>query len=218
MKVKESEVLHYLGYKGQPADQNTLGLIQRCLAELYDLIPKQYAAYDIYDLTWENNVLELKNSIVALPGQDIARHLRFSQQVAVMAVTLGLKVEQRIAYYSKTDLARGVVMDACASAAVEELCDQLEEEIRTKAAQQGLSLTSRYSPGYGDFPLALQAQILTVLDAYRKIGLTVSDSSLLIPRKSVTAVIGLQQDAPCQADSTSKCESCNRADCPFKRG
>ena len=60
-----------------------------------------------------------------------------------------------------------------------------------KAAEEGLSLTSRFSPGYGDMPLSQQRLFVTLLDTPRKIGLTTTPAFILTPRKSVTAVLGL---------------------------
>lgn len=216
MNVKQSEILHYLGYKGQPVDENTAQLIRIGLAEIHELARNRYA-YGLFDLTRGDGSLMLANSTLSLPGRDIEKHLQYSSRCAVMAVTLGLEVDQRLAYYAKTDLTRGVVLDACTSAAVEALCDQVEEEIRDRVLQQGLYLTSRYSPGYGDFPLALQSTTTTVLDAYRKIGLTITENSLLIPRKSVTAVIGLQEKPCSQPCTYMNCEICHRLDCEYRR-
>lgn len=216
MNISYNEVLHYLGYKGQEADENTMGLIDDCIAELGSIVQKKYI-YDFFDLTKKDEQIILPGSILAFPGRDIKRHLQYSVRCAVMAVTLGLEVDKRIAFYSKIDLSRGMVLDACASAAVEDLCDQVEDEIRIQVSCEGLYATSRYSPGYGDFPLEMQHKIIATLDTYRKIGLTVTESSLLVPRKSVTAVVGLQENPPDRNRVSTKCETCGNLDCVLRR-
>ncbi len=190
MQVKLDEVLRYLGYRGRSSDKSTAELIKNCLTEIGDLAREGYY-YGLFDLERNGELLEVKNTTLKLIGQSIDRHLQHSQRVAIMAVTLGLEVDKRVSYYSKLDLTRGLVLDACASAAIEALCDQVEKEILALASRQGFHITKRYSPGYGDFPLETQADIVSVLDTYRRLGLTVSESFLLIPRKSVTALIGL---------------------------
>lgn len=190
MQVKEKEVLRYLGSGGRPAGEDLAQLIKDCLAEIGDLTREKYT-FGLFDLTREGGQLGVKNTTLKLLGRSIAQHLQHSEQVAIMAVTLGLAVDKKIAHYAQFNLTRGLVLDACASAAVEALCAQVESEIKALAARQGFNITRRYSPGYGDFPLESQAPIVSILNAYRQLGLTVTESSLLIPRKSVTALMGL---------------------------
>ena len=191
MQVRQDEILRYLGTRGRPADKGMAKLIDDCLTEIDGLARAKYCS-QIFDLKRDGERLGVKNTTLKLAGRSIARHLQQSQRVLIMAVTLGLEIDKRIAYYAKLDLTRGLVLDACASAAVEALCEQVEEEALALASRQGFRITRRYSPGYGDFPLETQAGIVSVLDTYRRLGLTVTESSLLIPRKSVTALIGFE--------------------------
>ena len=80
-------------------------------------------------------------------------------------------------------------LDCCASAAVEEVCDQIEGELQGKFP--GCSFPFRYSPGYGDLPLEVQGPLLDLLDAPRRAGLCATANHLLTPRKSVTAILGV---------------------------
>lgn len=105
------------------------------------------------------------------------------------------------------DMARAVVLDALASVAVEQLCQKLEEQIGCDFAQY--YKTWRFSPGYGDLPIELQRDFLNVLDAPRKIGVCTSESCMLTPAKSVTAVIGLSRE-----EIKKKRRSC--ADCTMR--
>ena len=83
------------------------------------------------------------------------------------------------------------VVDAMASAVMEELCNALEAEIRTSVQAQGHYLTGRFSPGYGDCPLTLQQPFAITLDTVRGLGMAVTPENLLTPRKSVTAILGV---------------------------
>ena len=58
------------------------------------------------------------------------------------------------------------------------------------------SLVSRYSPGYGDFPLTAQRELLSLLDAPRKVGVSLTDTLLMVPSKSVSAIIGVKEEIP----------------------
>ena len=75
--------------------------------------------------------------------------------------------------------------------AVEEAADDLERQIKEKVRSEGKYLTNRYSPGYGDFPIEVQRQLLDYLNAGRAIGLTLTPTNLMVPRKSITAVLGI---------------------------
>ena len=72
--------------------------------------------------------------------------------------------------------------------AVEKVMDDLENEVKVKVEGEGLKLRPRRSPGYGDLPLSLSRTIISELDATRKIGVSITDSDLLVPSKSVTAI------------------------------
>ena len=82
-------------------------------------------------------------------------------------------------------------IQAVAAAMIEDWMDAIEDDIRRELAP-GEELVARYSPGYGDFPLAAQSALVALLDAPRKAGVSLTSSLLLVPSKSVTAVIGVR--------------------------
>ena len=128
---------------------------------------------------------------LSLTGEDMEKHLAHCQQVLLLAVTLGAPLDMLIRRTEAVDMARAVVLDAAATVAVEEAAQQAEEEMRRTLASSGLYLTGRYSPGYGDYPISVQKELLRLTDAGRKIGLTVTPSHIMTPRKSITAVLGV---------------------------
>lgn len=216
MEIPRNEVLRYLGCSGRPADDATMKLVEECTGEINEILQKRYV-YKLFELVRANGQLRLGQSVICLLGRDIKQHLKRSVHCAVMAVSLGLEVDKRISFYSKVNLSKAIVMDACASAAVEALADQIEKEIGRDAADQGFYLTSRYSPGYGDFPLEHQDGLVRLLDAYREMGLSVTSNSLLLPRKSVTALIGLQPEAAPDSNCSQSCQNCNQYQCAFRK-
>lgn len=108
-----------------------------------------------------------------------------------MAATLGSKVDRKILYYEKVNMTKAVILDACATTSIEEYCDFIENEIKKEVVEDELNINWRYSPGYGDLDISIQRNLLKSLDAERTMGLTVSSHNILIPRKSVTAIIGI---------------------------
>ena len=90
-----------------------------------------------------------------------------------------------------------------------------KDEVMKNALKDNLHITTRYSPGYGDFAIDNGAEILNVLDAYKKIGLSITENSIMLPRKSVTALIGLSKTL--SSKKHSGCASCKNIDCEFRK-
>ncbi len=214
MEIDKKEVLRYLGYKNQEIDKSLTDLIEDCCKEVIEVCKESFV-YEIFDIERKNDELFLLGSTLVLEDIDIINHLSASKKCIVLAATLGIEVDSRIAYYSRFDITKGLIMDACATTAIENLCDELQTKIMEKALEDNLHITNRYSPGYGDFSIDNQGTILNVLEAYKQIGLSVTESNIMIPRKSVTALIGLGENAT--LSSKNKCKSCKNTDCSFRK-
>ena len=214
MDINKDEVLRYLGYNNQVLDQKISTQIDIVIKEL-KLITRERFTYDVFKIEIKDDKIELSNSKIIFNGKDIKNHLKKCSKCAVMAVTLGVEVDRKIMGYSKVDLMKGLIMDACATTAIETICDRIENEISEIAKEQGFNITSRYSPGYGDFNLDIQVDIINTLDTYRKIGLSATENFILLPRKSVTAVIGFQHEET--KPKKKKCIGCNKENCYFRK-
>ena len=215
LKIDRQEVLRYLGYRGQEIDNNMTEMIDGCRKEVQNVILPR-AVYEYKKISSTDKGIEIDGTNLILSGKDIAEHLKNSKECLLMAVTLGNDIEKRTRLYEKVNLTKALIIDACATTAVEEVCDIIEEKVRKEAESMGMNITFRYSPGYGDLPLDIQNNFLRVLDAQKKIGLTVSENNLLFPRKSVTAIIGIVS-ANIKINKKS-CENCsNYNNCTFRR-
>lgn len=189
VQVNRAEALRYLGYKDSNVDEETSKLLDEAIAELMDISQFKYV-YRIFPVNKAEETISFENTLIKIKSKDLTNLFEFSDKAAVMAATLGFEVEKRIRYYSLTNLSKAVIFDACAASLIEVLCDYAEGEIKEIATQDKYNITSRYSPGYGDVPISHQFEIVDALNAQKLIGLTVSDASILLPRKSVTAFIG----------------------------
>lgn len=149
-----------------------------------------------------------------LTGEDIRRHLSGCSDCVLLCATLGSEVDALIRRTQVTDMAKTLWLDAAASAAIEQVCDEVQLDIAQRLER---SLTTRFSCGYGDLPLSAQPHFLSCLDARRKIGLHLSPSGMLVPIKSVTAVIGILPEGAAASHSDS-CSICNlRENCQLRR-
>lgn len=162
------------------------------------------------DADAENERILLSGTSVEIPGRDAAALLRDCSSCIVLAATLGQKSEMMLRRAQITDMTEAVILDSCASSAVESVCEQLNDDLRSEYAAAGKFLTDRYSPGYGDMPLSLQPELCGLLQTEKRIGLSVSPGLTLIPSKSVTAIIGIS-DVPQKMREVS-CDACRLRD------
>lgn len=217
-KINKNEILRYLGMNGKAADENLRALIDECTAEIAETARMRYT-YRIFDIKigTYNDMSCVSLGSVRLLGNDIYEHLRDSKKCAVFAATLGVEVDSVIRAAQRGGMLRALVLDACATEFIEKLCDDAEEEIKKEAAKEGCGTNFRFSPGYGDLPIEAQSDVLALVDAGRRIGVTVTDSSVMIPQKSVTAIIGFTREYV--KNKRSGCDICSmRNNCIFRKG
>ena len=205
------EVLRYMGCPPDRADPATRALAEDCAAQVLQTVTPRWT-YRVFDLDFEEGGVRMGGLL--LPGEDLRTHLKGCERAALFCATLGAGADALIRRAESGDMARALALDCAAAAAVEEVCDQIELELQ--ALFPGCSFPFRYSPGYGDLPLTLQGDLLALLDAPRRVGLTASASNILLPRKSVTAILGIAQ-SPIERKSRS-CLGCPAHDgCQYRK-
>lgn len=211
-RINIQEVLLYLGWRGGKPEETLMDSVRQAA----DTIQK--AARPL--VIWRRFPVEgnqIPGTSLTLEGQDILRHLEGCKEAILMAATLGPQVENVLMRSGVLDMSQALMMDSCASTAIENVCDNLEAELRASIEKEGFYLTDRFSPGYGDLPLAHQRMLCEVLDTQRRIGLAVSASGIMIPRKSVTAIMGISP-VPRKRRS-SGCANCNMFyTCQIRKG
>ena len=201
--INRAEVLRYLGNSRAEMTERMTFLLDECESEIIATATPKY----LY------KTVSLGESGL-LVGESITRHMQNCENAVVICATLGAGVDKLIRTAQVTDMAKTVVLDAMASAAIEQVCNKLDGVIAEQ--NEGKFLTWRFSPGYGDYPIDLQKDFLTILDAPRKIGLCTNDNSILTPTKSVTAIMGVS-DTPLEQKRRG-CASCNMAKiCKFRK-
>ena len=191
LDIKKTEILRYLGYGKNLDDKNIDKEILEAVGELQKTTALNYI-YRIFDFKVVDGTIDVTDTTLRIKSKDLLKHLRDSEKLAIMATTLGFQVEKHIKYLNKVDLSKGVIYEACAAALIEELCDYVENEIEAEATSDDFNITKRYSPGYGDLELDIQPKIVKVVEAQKKIGINVTENFIMVPRKSVTALIGLK--------------------------
>ncbi len=221
-RLDRREMLRYLGYNGQEIDAELSCRIEAVVEELELTIePRGVRCVFAVDAGGTDAqgepCIRFAGTQVELCGRDIYRHLKDARFCAVFACTLGMDCERRLRTLAGQRPLESAVYDAACSAYVEAAVEQMDAQVKSDAAALGLAGNWRFSPGYGDCPLDAQPQILAALNATRLLGLTTTATNLLMPTKSVTAVIGLFDGEVHDADTRPTCAICRqRKHCRFR--
>jgi hypothetical protein len=139
--------------------------------------------YSAVDITWICGVAELP--VKMFGSKDLSTCLKGCRKAVLMAATVGLGIDRLINKYERLSPSKALFLQALGAERVEALCDRFCRDLPG-------ALRPRFSPGYGDLPLEVQKEFITYLDCTHLIGITLNDSLLMTPSKSVTAIVGIE--------------------------
>lgn len=214
MEMNRREVLRYLGYGGQSPDEQVSALLQECWDELTAAAAPRCLSRSFDLCFFEEDGIDA--SCFQTHSQSLRKNLEDCEQVLLFAATLGAQADLLIQKYNRLQMSKAVILQAEAAAMLEDYCNRENARLKDAYEAEGWYLRPRFSPGYGDFPLECQRALIAGLEAGKRIGITLTDSLLMVPAKSVTAVIGISR---IRRDCTVKgCEACGKADCEYRRG
>ena len=199
----ESEVLRYLQHNGKDIDENLHAQVLECMNKI-NAVAKPNFVFREWDL---ENKGEFPAELDFFVGNSIKKHIKDCHKLILMAATIGVGVDNAIRKEELKNVANALIMDSCGSTLIEAVCDSIEAGFREQYLKENNYLTFRFSPGYGDLPITIQRQFVNVVNATRRIGVNVSDSGIMLPRKSVTAIIGVSDQ---KLETLKKsCAGCN---------
>lgn len=205
------EVLRYAGCRRPgPADRE---LLESCLSELGDRL-RGRVCWDVFPVTvlGEGGV---DLGFARTGSRDLGRRLAGCRECVVFAATVGLEMDRLIARYGGVSPSRSLFFQAIGAERIEALCGSFCVQAAAELRLRGRGVTPRFSPGYGDLPLELQREIFRVLDCSRRIGLTLNESLLMSPSKSVTAVFGITDRSGGDCAGTG-CAACGNQKCAYR--
>ena len=231
IKINRSDALRYMGFRDTP-DEQTNALIDKCEERLLNAAEPRYVwrAFDI-----ENDIddhsggtegtggeLRLSGCGFTLSGESVRGHLRGCEKAAVIASTLSAGTDRFLKRAALEDGLTGLVCDALASAYVEQVMEQARAEVLNSVKKSGGSLGGSFSgtwvfaAGYGDLPLETNRFLIECIDGGRKIGVSCTDSFMLIPQKTIVGIMGLS--ATPIDNARRSCENCNiKERCQFRK-
>ncbi len=203
--VSEKEILRYCGCK-EP-DPALDELLQKCLAEAKEKLCYRVCYLEL-DVKTDESFCDF--GVCKFGSASLSKALKDCDKAVMFAATLGAEFDRLIAKYSRVSPSAALVMQAIGAERIEALCDEFCRYISEK---NQLCAHNRFSPGYGDLALDTQKEIFALLDCERRIGLTLNDSLIMSPSKSVTAIFGLSSQ---NSTHKSKCKNCSNLTCTFR--
>lgn len=182
LKIKVREVLRYLNVK--ESDEALLSLVYDCIEQCRRVImPK--AIYVKCPVSIDGKTVALGE--LKMDSQKLSAFLDGANEAYIFVATLGAMADREVNKYLRAEPSRGVILNAVMVAFIEEFCDKLNGYLLGVD-----SSTKRFSPGYGDLALEHQREVLALLDAQRTVGITLTDTCLMVPTKSVSAIVGIK--------------------------
>ena len=187
--IDRNIVARYLGMKPEDINDVMSGLID----EAEELVKKDAEigyVCGIYDIVKKEGGIGFDEVSIVLPGEDIAKLLDGCEKGVLMCATLSGYIDTRIRTLQIKNMPLALVYDACASVAIDQVCDDVQKYIRERLPEY--VQTMRFSPGYGDLPISIQREFLDCVEANKRCGVSLTEGGMLTPTKTVTAVFGLK--------------------------
>lgn len=206
------EGVRYMGYGANLPDDGIMSLIKECEREILAAARPRYI-YKVLNIREEAEGVRVEDTNHILRGNSIKEHLKGCSRAVILCATLSGDMDRLIRITGIKDMAKAVVMDAFAGVAIEQVCDKAELNIKREFTDK--YFTYRYGFGYGDLPIEQMPEFLKILNTGKTIGVSVNDSNMMSPAKSVACVIGISDN---EIKSKKRgCVTCNMRDrCSFR--
>lgn len=210
--LNKEEALRYLGCGGYTPQEHFLSMMEECEQEVLLCAVPRYI-YRVFDIESCEEGIKAMGTDMILYGNSIREHLKNCKKAVFFAATISAGIDKMLRIAQIHDITKAFILDSLASVAIEQVCDKFEMLLKREYTEY--YQTFRFGLGYGDLPIEQQKDFIKLLNAQKLIGLSVSDSSMLIPTKSVTAVIGLSRQ---EIRGVARgCQTCNLKDrCQFR--
>ncbi|HET6372776.1 MAG TPA: vitamin B12 dependent-methionine synthase activation domain-containing protein [Candidatus Polarisedimenticolia bacterium] len=196
-EIEEKRVLRELRiprlkYVKELKEEGVAKAIKQAIDAAYTLIHGRacYKTFPIKDVRSDRVILQESETLFI--GKNMVKLLARSDYVTLLACTIGSELEKKIDHIKKTHTADAYFLDVVGSWMADYMADKVDAVVQSEVVRNGYARTMRYSPGYGDWDLTVQAELLQLTEA-QTIGVGCTETSILQPRKSVTAAIGWER-------------------------
>jgi len=209
VNIPYSQIVRYAGMNTKDVPQNVGALVDKCLRSMTDAM-KFKACYLETPVSINENTVSFE--YFDIESKNLSTLLRGCDKAILVAATAGANSDMLVKRAAVTSKAEALILNSISIAGIEQYMFELNAYFKDKYSEY--ELRPRFSPGYGDVSLSYQKQLLNVLDTKRKIGVALSDSLLMTPSKSVSAIIGLGKEGCINIDKD--CDLCSKKDCEFR--
>ena len=216
-EIPVKEVQRYMGYRGiADIGPDIRAKIDKAIGQVSlqshpRIISKEYPV-----TVRDNDVtIHAGSEDVILQSESLARNLSGCCGAILLAATIGPACDMLVRRAGVTSAVDASIYQAAGAAAIESFLDDMNDRYKADYEAQGLFLRPRFSPGYGDLPLATQKDVMELLQCESKIVISLNDSLLMTPSKSVTAIFGIR-DGSVNADGHD-CSNCGLLSCKYRR-
>lgn len=204
------EVLRYAGVRKLTPDMEEI--LAQCLDETEGKLTYR-VCWGEFSLSDDGNFLDI--GFAKLKSNDLAENLKGCSSIVVFAATVGIEIDRLIARYGAAAPTKALFFQAIGAERIESLCNLFYKEIEDEKKKLGKGVKPRFSAGYGDLSIYVQNDIFRALNPQKRIGVALCESMLMSPSKSVTAIVGISDDAAVK--ETRDCRNCNKMDCSYRR-
>ncbi len=182
--INKTEVLRYMGVR--KTDAAVEELVADCINESRSIFDHRLC-YDIFALSVSGENIDF--GFTSVESRSLATDLAGCEKAVVSVATVGLGIDRLIHRYARISPSRAVCMQAIGAERIEALCDSFENLLKER-----YRIRPRFSPGYGDLTLSMQKEIFAFFDCPKSLGVTLTESLLMSPSKSVTAITGITEE------------------------
>lgn len=219
VEIPVKEVQRYMGYHGiVDIEPGMMEKINKAVDQVSIQSHPRIISREFPVTVKDNNVtLHDGTEEISFESEALARNLSGCCGAILLAATIGPACDMLVRRAGVTSAAEASIYQAAGAAAIESFLDDYNDKLKKSYETQGLFLRPRFSPGYGDLKLEHQKDWFRLLDITKQIGIELTDSLLMVPTKSVTAIIGVGFDK--KTITCSGCSGCNKKDsCGYSKG
>lgn len=147
--INRREVLRYLGYKNQEADENVSRIVEDCLELLWKNVSPKYRVREFTLTLGADNMID--GEVFQTKSRNLSVNLKDCEKILVFAATLGVGADYLVQKYNRLEMSRAVILQAASAAMIEEYCDQVCEGLKKNTKKKAFTCGQGSVPDTGIF-------------------------------------------------------------------
>ena len=222
LKIDEDEVLRYQDYsknKVVKPKEIILRVTKEEIERAYNLFQPQgiYTSFEIKKISFSEGEINLENGFPLYFHNSAIHFLKRADYLILGVVTIGSSLEDKTSeFFTHKEYSRGLALDAVGTVAIRYLSHHVRSIICQEAKEQHLQTSKHFIPGTTEWDISQQKNIFEIIPA-SKIGVMLTDSNMMIPKKSLSWAIGMGENVITSLKKDDSCKICQAINCQFRR-